>query len=272
MVGWTAVDTPFSRSNLGRLKAGTRVVFELVDPLTKVVATHATRTSAEGKFWAELPVPVGASFGRITVRVAVAGHHSSTAVRVEDYRTPEFEVDAHARRPDILLGEQNTIDLRASYYFGGPVPMTRVAQTTDCTGIRYQPPGLEDSWEVGEWPVYIPRVGGGFDAQGRPAVLPPPVDATSGRRTLTAGGAAVAPQNTQRCTVSAMVQDASMQEVGAETGFTVHPAAFYLAVAAPSVAAGERDDQGGEGPPGPHLHTILTPRHPFIVKVCRGVP
>jgi uncharacterized protein YfaS (alpha-2-macroglobulin family) len=244
VVGWSAVDTPFSRSNLGRLKAGTRVVFELVDPLTKVVATHATRTSAEGKFWAELPVPAGAALGSYSVTARLAGDATTASVKVEDYRVPEFSVDARARRPDILVGEQTVIDVHASYYFGGPVPMSRVARSTQCRPQRFRPPGLEDIWDTGEAP---PGGGsyqrhGGFDGRGQRVFEPEPAVPTPGHGELRDGGDPSETRHPQGCTVSVAVLDASLQEVGAELGFTVHPAAFYLAVAAPrgALEAGAR--------------------------------
>ncbi|MBA3548776.1 MAG: hypothetical protein H0T76_20025 [Nannocystis sp.] len=236
VVGWSAVDTPFSRSNLGRLAAGTAVAFELVDHLQKVVATHQTRTSAEGKFSAELPVPADGALGRYTVRARLAGAGADAVVKVEDYRVPEFSVEAMTRRLDILIGEQTAIDVHASYYFGGPVPMSRVATSTTCERQSFRPPGLEDIWDVGEQPEYRRRFhagSGGFDRRGARVFGPEPAGSTPGHRALQVGGEPSETRFAQRCTVSAAVQDASMQEVGAEAGFMVHPAAFYLAVATP---------------------------------------
>ena len=146
VVGWSALDTPFSRSNLGQVKAGSPVVFELVDNFNKVVVKYATRTSANGKFWAELAVPTEAALGRYTVRAELVGSKIETTVKVEDYRVPEYSVDATARRPDILAGEQTTIDVHATYYFGGPVPFQRLTRQTSCNYRRFRPPGLEDMW------------------------------------------------------------------------------------------------------------------------------
>ena len=236
VVGWSALDTPFSRSNLGRVKQGTPVVFTLLDNLNKEVATHATRTTSEGKFWAELVVPADGSLGRYTVRAKLFGEDIQTSVKVEDYRVPEFTVEAVARRTDILAGEQTTIDVHASYYFGGPVQIKRLARQTNCRYQHYRPPGLEDMWDVGESPPYThhgwpPRV-----VEGEPKIDTP------GRRELQDGGRLQDSRYPHRCTTSVEVQDASMQGIGGEAGFAVHPAAFYIAVAAPSgyLEAGQR--------------------------------
>lgn len=231
VVGWSAVDTPFARSNLGRLKTGTPVVFTLKDPFSKVVATHATRTTAEGKFWAELPVPAEAALGGYTVTAELAGTSVDARVKVEDYRVPEFTVEASARRPDILAGELVAVDVHASYYFGGPVQIQRLSRRLDCDYQRYRPPGLEDIWSVGEPPPHNIRYrsNGPRVIEGTPAGAPQRV----GHREIQLGNNLEEPRYPARCTASVEVQDASMQGIGAEAGFAVHPAAFYLALAAP---------------------------------------
>ncbi len=231
VVGWSAVDTPFARSNLGRLKAGTPVVFTLTDPFRKEVATHATRTSAEGKFWAELTVPADAALGRYTVTAAIAGNDITAGVKVEDYRVPEYTVAASTRRSDILHGETVGVDVHASYYFGGPVQISRVSRSLVCSIQRYRPPGLEDIWSVGEPPPHNIRYrsNGPRVIEGTPAGAPQRV----GHREIQLGNNLEEPRYPARCTASVEVQDASMQGIGAEAGFAVHPAAFYLALAAP---------------------------------------
>lgn len=239
VVGWSAVDTPFSRSNLARLAAGTPVVFTLTDYTNKEVATHATRTTAEGKYWAELAIPADAGLGSYTVTAKLAGSDVTTRVKVEDYRVPEYTVEASARRKDIVYSEQVGVDIHASYYFGGPVQIQRVARQLECSLQRYRPPGLEDIWTVGENPPSgtrhhstTPRV-----VEGGASNAPP------GHRAIKLASNLEEPRHPQRCRVSVEVQDASMQGIGAEAGFAVHPASFYLAVAAPRGwhEAGERD-------------------------------
>jgi uncharacterized protein YfaS (alpha-2-macroglobulin family) len=230
VVGWSAVDTPFARSNLGRLKAGTPVVFTLKDPFQKEVATHATRTSPEGKFWAELTVPADAALGRYTVTAAIAGDDITARVKVEDYRVPEYTVAASTRRSDILHGETVGVDVHASYYFGGPVQISRVSRSLGCSIQRYRPPGLEDIWSVGEPTARDTRH---HNSSGR-VVEPTPIPApTPGHRAFELGCNLDEPRYPVRCNVSVEVQDASMQGIGAEAGFAVHPASFYLALAAP---------------------------------------
>ncbi|HEY0137775.1 MAG TPA: MG2 domain-containing protein, partial [Nannocystis sp.] len=237
VVGWSALDTPFSRSNLGRVKTGTPVVFRLIDPTNEEVSTQATRTTSEGKFWAELAIPAQAGLGRYSVRAKLLGEEIEIAVKVEDYRVPEYTVEATARSGDILAGEKATIDVHASYYFGGPVQIQRLSRATRCQYQHYRPPGLEDIWVVGE-----PSPSHNYHG-GQPRVVEPtPALATPGRRTVVDGSTLEDPRYPQRCTTSLEVQDASMQGIGAEAGFSIHPAAVYLALAPPRgyLEAGQR--------------------------------
>ena len=230
VVGWSALDTPFSRSNLGRLPIASAVDFELVDPQNQVVAVHKTATTAEGKYWAELRVPAEARLGRYEVRATVMGTPVVTTVKVEDYRVPEFTVEASPRKPDLLSGESTEIDVRASYYFGGPVPIRRLSSASSCRTTTYRPPGLEPIWTVGERQKYYSSSHGHIRT-----VHATPEPDVPGHRVHTSSPDTPDEQKRYpaRCTVSYEVQDASLQGIGAETGYNVHPAAFYLAVAAP---------------------------------------
>lgn len=240
VVGWSAVDTPFARSNLGRLKTGTPVTFTLTDPFSKEVAAHAARTTAEGKFWAELDIPADAALGQFTVVADIAGNKFTARVKVEDYRVPEYSVEASARRSDILAGETVGVDVHASYYFGGPVQISRLTHSLECNLQRYRPPGLEDIWTVGESPAHDTRHRSFGGRIIEASTQPPPAP---GHRAVQIGSNLDEPRYPARCNLSVEVQDASMQGIGAEAGFAVHPAAFYLALATPRGwhEAGERN-------------------------------
>lgn len=228
VVGWSAVDTPFARSGLGRLPKGTEVTFTLIDPFGAQVATRKTTTTAEGKYWAELTIPGEGKLGRYTVKAALVGGETSQQVKVEDFRVPEFNVTASVKQRDLLTGEQPTVRVAANYYFGGAVPISRLTLQTTCWPDRYRPPGLDGTWSVGVAPDYRMRVGYGP----RSFAAPRPED-RPGLMELPTATAHVGDEHPHRCTISAEVMDASMQAIGAETGVQLHPAPFYLAIGAP---------------------------------------
>jgi hypothetical protein len=235
-VGWAAVDTPYTPSGLRCLQEGAEVRFELHDPKDRVVSAGVARTTREGKFWAELPVPEHGSLGSHRVVARLAGEEVTSRVRVEDFRVPEFLVLAAAEHEDVLSGQTTRVRVSASYYFGGPVKIARATQRQSCTAAAYRPPGLPATWTVGE---PIP-----WDLRERATkTISLPVsgeESASGRLVFATGPDRV--RFPGRCQVSVQIQDPSYQSIGAEITYRVHPARFYLAVDQPGEAlyAGER--------------------------------
>lgn len=237
VVGWAAIDTPYARSGLRRPAKGTEVRLELLDPNGEVIEAQTKRTNREGKFWGELKVPAAGRLGRHTVRANLLGGNTSAAIKVEDFRAPEYQVEARALRPDHVTGDAASIRVDATYFFGGPVPIESLRHQPECTPLRYRPPGLEPRWQVGRPLPWSRRVSRGPSVR----VNTPLAPAALGHHVfeLATGDHDGHPQ---RCSVSVEVRDASLQAVGAVAEYLVHPAPFYLAVARPdrSLQAGDR--------------------------------
>ncbi|MBZ5711403.1 Ig-like domain-containing alpha-2-macroglobulin family protein [Nannocystis pusilla] len=229
VVGWSAVETPHTPSGLKRLTQKTEVKLTLSDPTGAEVAAKTVKTTAEGKYWAELALPAEARLGGYTVRAALPGGQATQSVKVEDFRVPEFQVTATVARPDVIAGDKAALRVAANYYFGGAVPFAALAYHSSCTANRYRPPGLDSSWWVGEPLHYGARYPGGArslasaDPNAKPGLREVEVP-------LTLGDA----RDPHRCTISAEVRDASNQAVGAEAQLQVHPANFYMALALPA--------------------------------------
>ncbi len=235
VVGWSAVDTPFTRSNLRRPRR-TPVTFELTDPRGDVVAEAKARTSLEGKFTASLMLPEGAALGSYRVRASLLGTSIDRRLKVEDFRTPEFEVSARSLKPDVIADGGQTVHITANYYFGGPVTLDRVYFTDECSAFRYRPPGLDPRWKVGAYDgVHMGR-----GHRGR-TVAKPSTSPTRGERDIELKTQTRTESVAERCRVSVEVRDASLQGIGAEDSYTVHPASFYLAIETPdrSLVAGD---------------------------------
>mgnify|MGYP000538268490 CR=1 FL=1 len=94
VVGWAAIDTPYTRSGLTRPPIATPVAWQLKDSHDRVVATVHGASTREGKFWAELPIPTANALGSYRVSAEVLGGTATTYVKVEDFRVPEFSVTA----------------------------------------------------------------------------------------------------------------------------------------------------------------------------------
>ncbi len=231
VVGWAAIHTPYQRAGLRKLPRGTRVELKLVDVDGETVATRNVQAKSHGKYWATLRLPKSARLGRYQIEATVLGGSTSASVSVEDYRVPDFEVNAAVVDADVHRGDLNSVDVHARYYFGGSVKIARTRALTRCDVASHRPPGLEPEWRVG-WsrtqPSYRPSsqlltlvLDGEAKEEGHVRFEPPTDLGTAG--------------HPYRCRASASVQDTTRQEVGAEASFMVHPD-FYLAMANPSDA------------------------------------
>lgn len=229
VVGWTGVETPYARTGLRRLKPGQTVELWLTDSRNETVAKKQVAVTKEGKYWAELILPKAAKLGYYRVHATVSGKEFVARVKVEDYRTPAFEVSATTPKSDWLKGQAATVNVHANYFFGGSVPLTKLRSRTACRAMNYRPPGLGSGWYVGIRKWRYSRGGG-------PSVVHPlsQKDRSSGSYTMSVAPPLVAEIETNRCQVSIGVQDITRQEIGAETSFTVHPASHYVAIELPS--------------------------------------
>ncbi|HFE44126.1 MAG TPA: hypothetical protein ENJ18_01350, partial [Nannocystis exedens] len=228
IVGWSAVDTPFTRSNLRRPRR-TPVTLELQNPRGDVVAEAKLRTSSEGKFTGSLRLPEGAALGGYRVRASLLGASIERGLKVEDFRTPEFEVSVRSLKPDVIADGGQTVRVTANYYFGGPVGLDHVSYTDECDVFRYRPPGLDPRWRIGSnRRVYMGR------SYGPRITAAPPTSPTRGGREIDLKTQVRSESLAERCRVSVEVRDASFQGVGAEDSYTVHPASFYLAIETPA--------------------------------------
>jgi hypothetical protein len=229
-VGFAAIDTPFAKSGLRRVPAGLEVELSVDDPQGRLVSGRRVTTTAEGKFFGELPLPAPGSLGGHTVRARLLDRTDSVRVKVEDYRVPEFAVTAASDPGDVITPARPQIRAAASYFFGGPVALTRARASQRCTPVRYRPPGLPS-----EWTVDAPLLDGGEHVPSFVVPLPDKASAPGERGRLAFTAPETPPgRDARRCTVSVSLADASHQSIGAETDYLIHPARYYLAVRAPS--------------------------------------
>jgi len=149
-VAWAAIDTPFAHSGLRALPAGTVARLSLVDwTRNKEIAQQTTAVDANGKLWAKLSIPQETPLGRLKLEADVLGIKNHRFVKLEDFRTPEFEVSARPLRSSVLLGEPAPLLVRATHYSGVPVAIEELAYVARCRGFHYWVPGLEDGFQTG---------------------------------------------------------------------------------------------------------------------------
>lgn len=215
LAGWAGIATPYGDAVTRRAEAGTPVLLELRHDGDQV-ASRRVRIDRHGRFWASLTLPPGAPLGHYDLRARMLESSADVHVTVADVRIPTFELDASMLHPQRVLGEPNRLKLDARSLSGEPAPMERLRWSMAC----------HDTWAaLGRWDF---RFAADVDAptvtrEGELELTP-----TSAHAEVELPTTELAPLVPHTCLVSVAAQEVSLQEVGAETSFVVHPGSVYI--------------------------------------------
>jgi alpha-2-macroglobulin len=155
---------------------------------------------------------------------------TSTDVRLvlADVRIPTFEVEASMIHPQRVLGEPNRLRIDARNLSGEPTPVERLRWSMEC----------RESWPMREpqgWSLHARIDAPPLSREGELEVTPATAHAEVELDT-----AALAPSIAHHCSVSVAAQDVSLQEVGAEASFVVHPGPVYIGLRTPDAPVAKR--------------------------------
>lgn len=119
-----------------RTPAQAQLRFQITDPQGAIVTNGVARLNTFGSAWGQLDLAPTATLGLYSISFSLEGQPEepighAELFRVEEYRLPEFEVtitppeeagpDGVSRPRRLRAGEPITVQIRGSYYFGGPV-------------------------------------------------------------------------------------------------------------------------------------------------------
>lgn len=118
---------------------------ELVDPNYQVVEKKSLRTNGFGSASGEFTIPTGRLLGAWQLRVSdgKGGFGGNSALRVEEYKRPTFEVGWKDAGQVVRLNAPATLTGEAHYYFGLPVASGQVRYVVKRTPVW--------PWWWGEW-------------------------------------------------------------------------------------------------------------------------
>lgn len=225
VAGWGAIATPYGEQSTRRAPAGAPVLLELRHR-GDGVARRRVRIDRHGRFSASLPLPPGAPLGRYELRARMLESSTDVWLTVADVRIPAFELEASMQHRLRVRDEPNRLKVDARSLSGEPTPLERLRWSMTC----------HDTWpDLGRWDFRFVA-----DAEGPTVTREGELEVTpaSAHAELELPAVELAPRVPYICGVSVAAQDASLQEVGAETSFVVHPGRVYIglrAVEAPVV-------------------------------------
>lgn len=263
VAGWSVVRTPHNPWGQRVVPDGVTATVDLIGVDGISVAT-AKAPVTRGRFWAKLAIPKSARLGRLEVRASFARGTVSardelrTTARVEEFRTPTFEVLSRPSSTEVVGDEPLQIEIDSRYLSGTRAPIESARAQQTC------------------WSADVPQVAGwslGMDAYyygGTLGVRPTVEDTGLGAARVRLSGLGAADGRTLRCSVTTTVRNKSYQEEGAVAQFVVHPSPRYIGVAEQeSVPAGTAiriepalfDVRGKRAPPGGEVADFTLTRH-----------
>ncbi|WP_420631052.1 Ig-like domain-containing protein [Candidatus Leptofilum sp.] len=191
----------------------------------------------DGSFSGDYQLPEDAALGTYQLFAQNPQVEAFRLFTVAEYRAPEFQVALTPAQPEQLRGESVTIDLEASYFFGGPATDLPVEWSVyerayqpeytggpyfsfgDGGGFFYQDPGLFGGFGgPGGFGNFVLKSNGRTDENGRLQLTLPAnllQDAESGSRIIT---------------VEATIFDISEFPVTSRTVVTLHAGEVYVGI------------------------------------------
>ncbi len=234
--GWLRILDPNEGGDLNGIGgAVTSVTYTVVDQTGNKLATGSAPVSVVGGFDTKFTLPKTPNLGYANVTFESQGRMRSSyshGFQIEEFRRPEFEVNAQATQGPFLVGGKGDVTVTAKYFSGGPLPGAPVNWYVTAEATNYTPPNRDEyifgSWEP--WWGYRSF----YDDDGGRGYKPPKTwnhegktDAT-GAHTLHFDFLSVNPARPMSVTANASVTDVNRQAWSASTALLVHPSALYV--------------------------------------------
>ncbi|MDX2378567.1 MAG: alpha-2-macroglobulin family protein [Acidimicrobiia bacterium] len=168
LTGWTRRFTA-DEQQLAFVADGAEVMYRAYDPQGNELGAGSAALNDLGGFNLSFDLPEGANLGSAWVDLELVGDPSAPfaatghGYRIEEFRTPEFEVTARPESPGPYYAARPiTLAVDAQYFAGGPLPDAEVTWAVTSSTATYSPPNRDD-FTFGIWQPWWWDVGGGFD-------------------------------------------------------------------------------------------------------------
>jgi len=109
-----------------QLPAPEPVNIEFQDPDENVIGKSSTTLNGMGTYTAEFSISKEAAPGVYWIVSKTPSGEDRTAVTVAAYRKPTYTITVTPEKPSYIRGERARMKVKATYYYGGPVPDANV--------------------------------------------------------------------------------------------------------------------------------------------------
>ncbi len=247
--GWLRTVDQNMHGDVGPIgTAATSVTYRVVDSRSNEIAKGSATVDALGGFSTKLTLPKTPNLGTAWVEFTSVGSIVAThrhAIRIDEFRRPEFEVAAHASEGPFVVGGGGDVTIAASYFAGGPLAGAPTTWHVHATPTTFTPPNRDD-YTFGTWTPWWQDFGACDDCDAQPdddAPMPSRDRSPSswtfeaktdggGEHVLHMDFLSLAPAVPMSVTASGTVMDVNRQAWNASSTITVHPATYYVGLKA----------------------------------------
>jgi uncharacterized protein YfaS (alpha-2-macroglobulin family) len=213
--------------------AADSVSYTLNDPQGNEVLKGSARLNPLGGFDAKLKLPATMNLGNASLSLQATGGSGAASSRdythtfqVQEFRRPEFEVNAQASDGPFFVGGHAQATVAASYYAGGGLADAEVNWSVRAEPAQFTPPNRGD-YTFGKWTPWWERAGYSSRTFDNSQTYKARTDA-SGKHVLRVDFDSVNPPQPSTVTAEASVTDVNRQTWTSATTMLVHPSQLYV--------------------------------------------
>ena len=226
--GWVRrVDMGLNGGIKGPPQAGSEVSYVLKDARGNKVRKGQTQLTKLGGFGFSFKLPPNMNLGHATLSVSNKSQSTQLRIRVEEFRRPEFEVNARSSDGPHLIGSKATLSVAAKYYAGGPLAGAESQWVINARKGYYSPPN-HPGFTFGSWsPWWRSRDNTTSVNINARKEISGETDG-SGKHHIDLQFESVYPPRPVRISAQATVSDVNRRRMSAKTSLIVHPSEIYV--------------------------------------------
>ncbi|HEX4453046.1 MAG TPA: Ig-like domain-containing protein [Kofleriaceae bacterium] len=206
----------------------TEVAYRVIDTQGNELLKGTSKLGALGGFDVEFTLPKTPNLGSTQVQLTAGGETATHYIRVEEFRRPEFEVNAHADAgPYVVADAGADVTVDAKYFAGGPLAGADARWVVSASPTSFTPPNRDDFHFGG----YSEALSDDNDKQQKPLPTSWRHDAKTdamGDSVLHVDVASVRPATPISVVAEATVRDMNNQGSSASATVLVHPSTAYV--------------------------------------------
>ena len=226
--GWVRKITPQVGADLCFPDFDSKVTYSVSDSRGDEIAKGETDLSSLGGFDFRFDIPKTPNLGRAHVDMKIDTFYHKHSFRIEEFRTPEFEVTTCISEGHLFSGEDFRATVNGSYYAGGYLPGASVDWLVRTNPASYIPPHHHE-YSFGKWsPWFRNWYTNSKKVQKNISHKFTGKTDVSGNHTIFANVDCGSPPGPLTLTFSASVTDVNRQRFSSTVNSIVHPASYYI--------------------------------------------